>query len=226
MATYFPSREAELLTWAMDFNALVTANPADYGLTAEQADPVTTTVAAFAAAYETATNRETRSPVSIETKKEAKAAMFAAVRTAVNIIQAWPDITDTKRAQLGITVPDRTPTPVPVPETSPRLEVVSVTGRQIKLNLRPSTGEGRAKPDGVAGANLFYTVGEDYSQDIETWQFKGGQSKTTVTLTIPDTVPGGAKVWLTAQWFNRRAQTGPACPPVETRIAGGLSQAA
>jgi hypothetical protein len=147
-------------------------------------------------------------------------------KMAVKVIQAWPEMTDTKRAQLGITVPDRTSTPVPVPETSPRLEVIAVMGRQIKLKLRPSEGGGRAKPDGVTGANLFYTVGEDYSQDIETWQFKGGQSKTTVTLNIPDSVPGGSKVWLTAQWFNRKAQTGPACPPVETRIAGGLSQAA
>lgn len=226
MSSYLPNRQAELLIWAQDFSALVTDDPENFGLTALQAEPVTTAVAAFAAAYETSANRETRTPVNVEAKNAAKKIMIAAVRQAVKIIQAWPSITDTKRSQLGITVPDTNPTPIPIPETSPRLEVVVVLGRQIKLKLRPSEGDGRARPAGVSGAYVYYTVGESYSEDIETWQFKGGQSKTTVTVNIPDTVPGGAKVWLTAQWFNRKAQTGPACPPVETRIAGGLSQAA
>lgn len=225
-SNYLPSREADLLSWSADFSALINAAPATYGLTVEEADDYLTVQAAFANAYGVATNAGTRTRPTVEAKNTAKTNLVDATRPLVAKIQIFPGTTDAMRRDLRITVRDTDPTPVPVPDTSPRLEVVAVMGRQINIRLRPAEGDGRAKPDGVKGASVYYATGEDYPEDLEAWKFKGNQTLTTITVTIPDTVPGGTKVWLTAAWFNTKAQSGPATPPVETRIAGGLSQAA
>ncbi|MEM6855857.1 MAG: hypothetical protein AAF593_15720, partial [Planctomycetota bacterium] len=92
-----PSRSSDLAAWAKDFSALVVADPPAYGLTADQGTAVGDAVAAFVAAYETAANRETRTPVNIEAKNTAKRAMIEAIRRAVKVIQAWPEMTDAKR---------------------------------------------------------------------------------------------------------------------------------
>jgi len=226
MPSYLPTREAELLSWAQDFSGFINAFPANYGLTAEEADAYTVLVTAYAAAYGVATNAATRTRPTIATKNTTKKNLIVATRPLVAKVQIFPGTTDSMRRDLRITVRDTEPTPVPIPETSPRLEVAAVTGRTIKINLRPAEGEGRAKPVGVKGATVYYAVGEDYPQDISAWTFKGNTSLTTLDMTIPESVPGGSKVWLTAAWFNSKSQAGPATPPVETRIAGGLSQAA
>ena len=228
---YLPVRESELLDWALDFSALTSAAPADFGLSLEQGAMIAAAVGAFDTAYETAKNRDTRTPVAIESKNTAKREMIRVVRSMVRLIQAWPEITDAKRSMLGITVPDPTPTSVPVPAMPPVLTVVAVMGRVIKVNLRGREDDGsvsdrRGRPAGVRGASVYFAAGEDYPQDISGWSFKGSVSATTFTVSIPDSVPAGSKVFLTAQWFNGKSQTGPACEPVETSVARGLNQAA
>lgn len=231
MATYFPSTDAGMLNWAQGFSGFINAFPADYGLTAEEADAYAVTVAAYATAYGVATNAGARTTPAIQAKNTAKKNLVAATRPLVNQIQIFPGTTDSMRRDLRITVRDTENTPIPVPDTTPVLTVVAVMGRKIKINLRTREADGkpsenRARPVGVKGATVYYAAGEDYPQDLEAWKFLGNQAKTTIDLTIPYTVPGGTKVWLAAQWTNTKLQTGPACPPVETRIAGGLSQAA
>ena len=231
MPSYLPTREAELLTWAQGFSGFINAGPEAYGLTIEEAAAYTATLTAFADAYATANNAGTRTSANIQAKNTAKTNLIAATRPLVNTIQAYPGTTDQMRADLRITIRDTTNTPVPVPESTPSLSVVAVSGQTIKVNLRAreedgSPSERRARPTGVNGAAVYYATGEDYPQDIAGWTFKGNTSKTTFDITIPDSVPAGSKVYLTAQWFNTKSQTGPACPPVETSIARGLSQAA
>jgi hypothetical protein len=159
MATYLPSREAELVHWATDFSTKVTAAPESYGLTPAQSGEVSVAVDAFTAAYATATNRETRTPVTIEAKDDAKKAMLGVVRGSVRLIQAWPQITDAKRSALGITVPDPTPTRSPLPATSPQVIVRSVDGRLLELQLKEDGTDRRGKPEGVRSAWSPHSAG-------------------------------------------------------------------
>ncbi len=41
---------------------------------------------------------------------------------------------------------------------------------------------------------------------------------------IPVSVPAGANVWLTAQWFNPRMETGPGCTAVLTSVTNAGDQ--
>lgn len=226
--TYLPTRESELVTWSGTFDAAVSASPTTYGLTAEQATAYTTAQAAFLQAYQLANNANTRTPSIIETKDDAKAALIALTRELVNIVQAFPGTTDTMRVDLGITVRDVDPSPVPVPETSPTIDVTSVSGFMVYLRLHNGESTSRAKPAGVTGAALFSYVGDQPPTELSDWKFEGNVSKTTkLSVALPGSTPAGAKVWLTSFWFNTKKQSGPATPPVSTNIpGGGLSQAA
>jgi len=225
--SYLPTREAELVTWAGNFASLTTAAPTDYGLTIEQAADYAAAQTAFTNAYDVANHPSTRTPMAIEEKDDLKAALIAITRDLVRVCQAWPEMTNAKRVALGITVRDPEPTPVPIPEQSPQLDIAAVNGRRISLRLRDSqTGE-RKKPEGVNGAAVLSYVGETIPANIRDWSFEGNTTRTDVDVVFDETVPMGAKVWLTAYWFNRRAESGPACSPVSTHVGfGGLSQAA
>ncbi len=223
---YLPVRELDLLTWSKELSTKLLASPEYYGVTALQANAYDEVQVAFASAYAVAHDPTTRIKANLVAKNNTKKALIDATRPLVAFLQASPVMTDEKRGMLGIPIRDREPTPVPVPSEHPELTVVAVMSRTIRIKLRSTSSEGRGRPAGVAGATVYYAVGESFPQEIEGWMFKGNVSVTTFDLTIPVTVPGGSKVWLAAAWYNAKAQSGPACQPVETAIAGGLAQAA
>lgn len=225
--SYFPQTEAELVTFSTTFAGVISADPAACGLTLAQATDYTAAQEAFGAAYQASKNPSTRSPATIEQKRTLKAALVALTRSYVKICQAYPGMTNDLRVQLGITVPDVTPTPSPIPEEPPVLDVVSVSGHTIKLRLHNGDPSRRARPAGVTGATLFSYVGEQPPVDLGAWKFEGNTTKLRETLVLPGTVAAGSVVWLTAFWFNARAQSGPACTPVSTHVGfGGVSQVA
>lgn len=227
MATTFPpGREADLLAWALNADLILKEDAAAYGLTPEQATAFTGRVTAFQALFNACNQPTTRTPEKVEQKKLAKKALITEARGLIAIIQAHPGTTDDMRRALDISIRDYEPTPVPVPETSPTLAVVAVMGRTVKVKLTAGPGEGRARPEGVKGATLYYAVGEDFPLEMTGWEFKGNTTLTTVDMTIPTSVPAGSKVWATAAWVNSKLQAGPVCSPVATFISNGIEQAA
>lgn len=231
MPSYLPSREADLVTWSNNFDALITASAPTYGLTVAQASDYRGLHNAFVSAYQIANDNSTRTPSSVTTKNDAKEALVNGehgIRQLVGIVQNYPGTTNTLRQDLQITVPDTEPTPVPPPSSPPIVEVKDVYGREVTLRLQDSTtSSGRAKPSGVSGATILSYVGDDPPVDPADWKFEGNTTRTTYSIEFPITVAPGAKVWLTAFWFNPRQQSGPAATPIYTYIEyGGMATAA
>ena len=232
-ATYIPTQQALYAQFMQTMYDALTTSPTAYGLTAEQVVDFATKQEAFAAAYALAINPSTRTSPVLKTKETARQECTVALRPLVQVMQAWPGMTNQKREALGLTIPDVNPSPIPKPSTSPVLSVAKVSGRSITINLRERLSDGnpserRGKPAGVKGAGLFYATGDTPPVSAEGWTFRGNASTTTTIIEIPGSVPAGANVWLTAQWFNPRLQTGPACPAVLTSVtnAGDLAMAA
>lgn len=221
MASFLPAREASLITWSNNFNTLITATPTAFGLVAAQATTFAALNAAWVAAYNTARNSLTRSPANIIAKNQAKHAMIVNARLLAGVIQKFPAITNTQRSELGLTVPN-VPSPIPPPATSPAMEITTVSAWTVNLRLHDSTsGSKRGKPAGVSGASLFSFVGATAPADIASWKFEGNTGRTKISVVFDSSNPPGAKVWLTAFWFNYRKQSGPACTPVSTNLQGG-----
>ena len=53
---FIPPRDAELLTWSVNFKTLIVATPTAYGLTAPQATAYGTKHDAYASAFQTASD--------------------------------------------------------------------------------------------------------------------------------------------------------------------------
>ncbi len=241
-----PSRDADLLAWSVNFSTKITATPTAYGLTSIQAGGYAALHTAFATAYATATNPNTNSKQATAAKDQAKAALLTArngAKELVRVVQAFPTITNAQRTELGLRIPSASPTPIPAPASAPEFSIVSTIGRTVRVRLRDiDNPDRRGKPVGAEGATVLMYVGEAAPTstpdaptsaptsippaDPSAWVFLVNTSKTLIDLDIPANVAAGAKVWLTAFWFNNRKQTGPAATPQSTRISDGLAQAA
>jgi hypothetical protein len=230
MPDYLPSRESELVTWSNNFATQIAIDPPSIGLTAGQATTFGTLRTAFVTSYATANDPTTDSSSATAAKKAAKDAMVngpGGIRQLVKIIQAFPGTTNTQRVDLGIRVPDEDPTPAPIPDQAPLLQIEKTLGRVVTMNLRDSVDrDRRGKPDGVSGATILMYVGEDAPLDPMQWIFLANTTRTTVEMDFAPSVAPGAKVWLIAFWRNRRDEAGPAAVPVSVRLGDSMAMAA
>lgn len=219
--TFLPSREASLLAWSNNLATRLVGAPTDYGVTLPQAEAYAATQSAFAVAYGLLQDPATRNKPNVADKNTKKQALIEASREMVRIIQAWPEMTDKKREELQVTVPDVDPTPVPVPATMPRITFISALGRVVEFKVNDVDETRRGRPPQVAAALIYTYVGETPPLDIKQWNFQGPSTKVVNDVTFPVDTPAGATAWFTAVWVNRRMQPGPATNPVSINIAGG-----
>lgn len=219
--SFLPSTDAALLAWSRNFSLRISATPTAYGLTAAQATSYAAANTAYANAYDAAVDPITRTRGKIAAKDDARKAVEAAARMLARYVQADPNVTNEQKIDLGLTVRKSDLTPVPPPAMSPDIDFVSVTGRTVRIRLHEASAARRGKPAGVKGATVFSHVGQAPPGDISAWKFEANTSKTILDVAFPDTAPAGSLVWLTAFWFNTKSESGPACAPVSTNIAGG-----
>lgn len=223
--SFLPTREAELALWSTNYNNLIAVNFASYGLTLQMSQDYTTKHDDFIALLQVASDGSTATPSAIVNKNIAKRELIAEARKLARIIQANPAVTDGQRSDLGLTVRDVDPTPVPAPQFAPVMDVVSRSGWNVTVRVHDSQSDA-LKPAGVLGVTVFSYVGETAPVNIGDWKYHGMQTRTTVSVEFPTELAPGTKVWLTAFWYNRRGESGPGSPPMSALIAGEQMQAA
>jgi hypothetical protein len=223
---FLPDRDAELVTWSTNFLAGIQTMATSVGLTAGQATTYGTLHDNFVTSYNASASDATNSRSAIVTKNETKALLVANARLLAGIIQKFPGTTNTQRSELGLTVKDTAPSPVPPPASAPALEVRSVSGTTCRIRLIDTANPTRrGKPAGVAGASVFSFVGATPPTALSAWTFEGNTTRTGVDVFFPDDTAPGARVWLCAFWYNPRAQRGPTCAPVPANLPGGAVSA-
>ncbi len=92
---------------------------------------------------------------------------------------------------------------------------------RVSITLREPGSTRRGKPPGVAGIAVASYVGSTPSANIADWKFEGNTTRMALEVAFGEDVAPGAKVWLTAFYFNPRAQSGPACAPLSVILSGG-----
>lgn len=219
--TYLPASGSGLKNWADNFAEQIAKDPPALGLTAEQVTAYTALQTDYAAKYAASVHPDTRGPASVLAKNIAKKALAAESRKLAMQVTNYPGVTDETRQALGLSVHDNEPTPVPVPETSPVIQIESVVGNRVTLRLRDADGSRRGRPPYVTGATVFSYVGEAAPGDISAWTFEGNIKDTVTVIDVPSTVAPGSKVFFTSFWRNNRDESGPATPPVSTNVQGG-----
>jgi hypothetical protein len=212
--SYFPRRQADLVTWANTFASVLSASPTTYGSTAPIATAFSAKATALQTAYTTATTPTTRTKATIASKNDAIDAMKVAARPIVKTIYAQTTLTDAQLIAIGLRPHDVTPTPVPAPAAAPLMTVPSIFGRNVTLKIVDASGDHRGKPQGCAGAALYSFVGDEPPAGTSGWQPEGNITRAVVIVNFPAGTEPGTKVWFTANWYNTRGIAGPACTPV------------
>lgn len=221
-----PTKDSSLLNWSTNFNTRCVASPVTFGLTAGQMTIYTPLHNTFVSAYNAANIVGSRSKSLVSAKNDAKAALLLDARALYALVAANTTVSAANKDLINVAV-RRHPAPQPVPSVSPALDIVSVMGKTIKIRLHDAAiPSHRGKPAGVKGASVFSFVGTEAPTDPAEWKFEGNTTVTTVDIVFPTTVAAGAQVWLTASWFNERAQAGPTCAAVGANLQYGSLMAA
>lgn len=225
---WVPAKESELVTFSTSFAAQIALDPTAYGLTLTESDDFTALNDAWVAAYNAAKNSPTRGELTIQQKNDAKAAMLPQLRSLGMFIQNRPATTNAQRVLLGLTVPVVEPSPVPVPSSTPMILVEDRLDRSVTLRFKDRDNpDNDGKPEGVTGLTLFSYVGMEEPAEDADWKFETNTSRVTQTVTFPESVPYGSRVWFTAFWYNTKAESGPATyPAMSCFLDSGLASEA
>lgn len=213
----FPPTENGLLAWSLNFKNLITASPTTYGLTTGDATAYGLVHTAYADAL-AACEPSVRNKTAVATKNVAKTTLKTQATLLANAIYGTPTVTVPQKVELGIP-PRATPAPIPAPASAPAIEILSLSGWTVKIRLKDTaSGATRGKPPGVIGASVFTYVGATPPADVSQWMFEGNTGRVTVNVAFNTTVAAGAKVWITAFWFNNRKQSGPVAIAASVRV--------
>jgi hypothetical protein len=219
MSSYIPSQDAALKAWAENFDALITANPATYGLVPADAVSIDGFVDAFSAAYLVITNPATKTKPAVANKDGAKAAMLSIVRGYAQQIKLNQGVTNENKLALGLTLSDGTPTPIPAPSSNPILSVIGATmGQQTIRFADVNTPALRAKPFGAIGLQLFRHIGIAPISDPALATFNAFVTRQPYGVSF-DNADNGKTCTYFARWQTRTGLVGPWSPPVSFTVA-------
>ncbi|MBI1191294.1 MAG: hypothetical protein GC200_11510 [Tepidisphaera sp.] len=218
-ATYIPSRDSELDTWALNFKTLIAATPGNYGLAAPDATAISAAYATWNAAYLAASNPTTRTVATVATKNAQKANLLTVVRGYAATIRVNKGVSNALKLGVGLHVPDLQPTPVPAPATKPVLAIARIDqGFQEVRATDEMTPNSRARPVGSAGMLLYRAVGPAAVNDPGEATFLTFIGRTTAISEFGSDDKGKVATYL-ARWTNAKGEVGPWSQAVTASIA-------
>jgi len=215
-------KDADLLSFSIGFRTSIAASPESLGLV--QSDVVGFGVVQdlYASAYRTSLDPTTRTKITVEQKRAARAALEASARSLINRIEVMPTVTDEQKLSLGLNVP-KPGTPIQPPEETPIMVVTHVMNRTVGIKLKQPERGRCGRPRHCAGARIYSYIGEEpMPADINEWQHQKSTSRATLEINFPATVPPGTRVFFAAAWFSPRQASGPMSDPISTYLGGGV----
>lgn len=209
MASYIPLKDSLCKDWLVNFAARITAAPATYGLTAAEALTICNAVNAFVAAYTIAIDPSTRTRASVADKDAMKAAALAISRPYAQLVRRNNGVSNQDKLDLGLTIVDTSPTPIPAPQTSPILSIVGATPLQHTLRyVDQNTPTKRAKPAGVIFLELMCQTSATPLTDPALIGFKQLSTANPVAVDFVQ-ADAGKTAYYAARWVTRRGLLGP-----------------
>ena len=218
MASYIPSRDAELGQWATNFSSLISSSPGTYGLVAGDATTIATYVNAFTTALAVVNNPGTKTKATVAAKDGAKAAMLDIVRPYAQQVRNNAGVSNADKTSLGVRIVDLTKTPVPPPNSSPLLNVLAATPGEHELRYADGNSpDSRSKPLGAIGLQLFVAVAAGSVNDPAVAPFRAFVTRQPYAVSFEPADNGKIATYF-ARWQNAKGQTGPWSNPISFTI--------
>ena len=213
--TFIPSTNDGLVSWSLNLVNKLSAQPGHFGVGPARLASLVASQAAYAQAQRA--TADGGKPATAR-RNAARAALLADVRAAVAVVRAQEDLTDAQQVQLGLRPPNPRRKAIPRPRVAPGISIRSVVGRRVSLRLVDRDGDRPRRPRDVAGAAIYLRIAEEPSLDPQQWRRLGNATRARHLVVLPANLTPGTKFWLSAAWYNARAQLGPASLPVGARM--------
>jgi len=218
---FIPNPDDAFDTWFAAYQQYVAANFAALGLTPAEALEIQTAKINWSLGYSNVVVTKNVYQAAVETKDQKRADAEVVIRKITGKIQARPETTDPQRQGLGITVPDRIPTPLdpekillhPAP-----LHLVKPGRGQAELHFGPDPGNenSNALPSICRAVRIFRAMG-GVPQDISGWVFLSEQSHSPWVDVIGNSAP--ITVSYRFQYVDRLGRPGQFSDPVTVAVS-------
>lgn len=223
LAPYIPPKDADLSNWAANFTALITANPAMFGLTSVDAGNIASQVGNFQSMYTLVTSPSTKTAQAVSNKNTAKTTMLANVRPYAQQISLNPGVTSANKIALGLNPRTSTPSPVTPPVTNPILTVQSAQNLGVILRYRDSAASVsvKSKPYGVTQCAISYGVSATPISDPTLLPSSVIGTKSPLQILFPSGA-AGKQCYFAARWAIRTGQYSPWSPMINFTVPAAM----
>ncbi len=203
-----------------DLVAYIGTNKTVLGVTADEVTALLAKQTAWTGAYATHTAAQTAAASATTNKDDLRKPLEAALRALAGRFQASETITDAQREAMKIPVHATTRTRAGVPTTKPVATVDTSRRFSHIIDFRDAAKpKSKAKPDGVAGCEIWVKVGGAAPTDPSELRFLTLDTASPYLSEYPGADAGKtAYYWL--RWVNTRGEQGPWSDTLSGTIPG------
>ena len=217
---FIPGSDSEFNTWQGNFILLVEPDVETWSIDTSDFISLKTRQSDWVIAFAKASNRQNRSAADVRAKDDARKLYEKDLR---KFVAQWlahnSKVTDTDRERLGIRVKLETHTPVTVPVSSPVGQIDFSTRQQHIIHFTDSATNGKAKPTGVHGCEIWVKIGGEPPKSESEYTYQGLDTKSPYTIDFP-VADIGKTVYYRFRWVNKRGQPGPWSSTVSAVVGG------
>jgi len=219
---YIPRSDTGLQLWAENFITYANDHLLDIGIDPSDMLPIVNAKTDFDTKMTANVAAQQSAQSARQAKDDSRDTLESLIRALVRRLQASPEVDDTERAGLGITVPDRIVTTTTGEISSRPIGVVD-TSQRLRHEIRftdEATPTSRAKPKGVMGCEIWVKVlptGEAPPVSADELSF------VTLDTASPHTVEyngadGGKTAHYMLRWVKNNGDKGPWSETVSATI--------
>lgn len=221
LAPYIPSKNAALVAWATNFAALITANPATYGLAAGDAATIQAQANALIADFALISSPATKTASTVSAFNTQKINAIATFRPYSQQISLNAGVTSANKIALGVNPRTSVPAPISAPTTQPTLTAQSTSTAGTIIRYRDSTASPsvKAKPYGVTQVQMYAMASATPITDPTLIEFYGVLTKSPATVALGSGA-AGKTAYFVARWQTRKGLVGPWGAIISYVVAG------
>jgi hypothetical protein len=162
----------------------------------------------WVAAWAACQNPAQRTPAITFAKNRARKTYEKRLRVLIQMLEVNPQVTDHDRRTMGITVRDRTRTPVKPPKSFPEFIIGTSLIRCLTVIFRDCGSSSKAKPRGVHGAEICWAILDRPPVSVEELVRSGFATRSPFRLMFDDS-ERGKTVYFCLRWESTRGEKGP-----------------
>ncbi|GHT24909.1 hypothetical protein FACS189430_10710 [Bacteroidia bacterium] len=206
-ADFIPRSDRKFNSWAIVLLRYIGFHSAEWDVPADAFTALQSMLDPWTEALSNAENPEMRTKAVVDAKNALRKAFVAEIRRVVKAYIIYnPAVSDSDRDNMGLPVHDTTPTPIPVPQESPIVEVDFSSHQQHLVTVKSIAG--RAKPSAAHGFELWGKVGTPAPTTDSDFRYVGFATKSPFTVHY-ELSEVGTTVFYRAHWVNAKNEAGP-----------------